>query len=161
MSQGRQSKDRSLSKKIDVFFKSWIFFKAFSPVTPFFMSQNPYQMTVDLNVLKHLGINLYSNIVAVLTEVVANAWDADAKNVMITIDQDLKQISIIDDGVGMTVDDVNQKFLHVGYHRREEDHQDNQFMVMGRRNWVNCRCSQLQKSLKRGHQRMEAHMDFE
>ena len=42
-------------------------------------SEHPYEMTVDLNVLKHLGINLYSNIAAVLTEVVANAWDADGK----------------------------------------------------------------------------------
>jgi hypothetical protein len=37
-----------------------------------------FVMTVDLNVLEHLGINLYSNIAAVLTEAVANAWDADA-----------------------------------------------------------------------------------
>lgn len=39
-----------------------------------------YKMTVDLNVLEHLGINLHSNIAAVLTEVVANAnaWDANA-----------------------------------------------------------------------------------
>ena len=31
-----------------------------------------YKMTVDLNVLNHLGINLYSNITAVLTEAVTN-----------------------------------------------------------------------------------------
>ena len=40
-----------------------------------------YQMTINLNVLNHLGINLYSNIPAVLSEVVANSWDADATNV--------------------------------------------------------------------------------
>ena len=40
-----------------------------------------YRMTVDLNVLDHLGLNLYSNIAAVLTEAVANAWDADAETV--------------------------------------------------------------------------------
>lgn len=38
-----------------------------------------YQMTIDLNVLNHLGINLYSNIPSVISEVVANAWDADAE----------------------------------------------------------------------------------
>ena len=42
-----------------------------------------FEMTVDLNVLEHLGINLYSNIAAVLTEAVANAWDADASQVAI------------------------------------------------------------------------------
>ena len=38
-----------------------------------------YMMTVDLNVLDHLGINHYSNIAAVLIEAVANAWAADAR----------------------------------------------------------------------------------
>lgn len=44
------------------------------------------RMTVDLNVLDHIGINLYSNIAAALTEAVANAWDADAGPVDIKID---------------------------------------------------------------------------
>ena len=44
-------------------------------------SSSKYQMTINLNVLNHLGINLYSNVPAVLSEVVANAWDADATNV--------------------------------------------------------------------------------
>ena len=58
-----------------------------------------YRMTVDLNVLDHLGINLYSNIAAVLTEAVANAWDADAENVEIGIDPDGKFIEIKDGGI--------------------------------------------------------------
>jgi hypothetical protein len=33
-----------------------------------------YKMTVDLNMLDHLGINLYSNIAAVVVETGANAW---------------------------------------------------------------------------------------
>ena len=53
-----------------------------------------YKMTVDLNVLDHLGINLYSNIAAVLTETVANAWDADAEKVEIRIDPDGQWIEI-------------------------------------------------------------------
>ncbi len=32
-----------------------------------------YSMSLSLNVLNHLGINLYSNVPAVLSEVVANA----------------------------------------------------------------------------------------
>ena len=64
-----------------------------------------YRMTVDLNVLDHLGINLYSNIAAVLTEAVANAWDADAETVDIKIDPDGNWIEIVDDGIGMSVDD--------------------------------------------------------
>ena len=83
--------------------------------------KHTYEMTVDLNVLKHLGINLYSNIAAVLTEVVANAWDADAENVAIVVNESDWQIVITDDGIGMTVDDINKKYLRVGYRRREDD----------------------------------------
>ncbi len=83
------------------------------------MPDSPYQMTVDLNVLDHLGINLYSNVAAVLTEAVANAWDADASTVEIRVDADNKWIEIQDDGIGMTVSDVNEKYLRVGYRRRD------------------------------------------
>lgn len=79
---------------------------------------SPYHMTVDLNVLDHLGINLYSNVAAVLTEAVANAWDADASEVRIIVDSQTMAIEIHDDGIGMTVDDINERYLRVGYKRR-------------------------------------------
>ncbi len=82
------------------------------------MSQN-YEMTLNLNILNHLGINLYSNVPAVLSEVIANAWDADADNVYIEIKEHNEEIVITDDGNGMTVKDANEKFLMVGYARRE------------------------------------------
>ncbi|KOP51443.1 ATP-binding protein [Pseudomonas coronafaciens pv. porri] len=82
---------------------------------------SPYEMTIDLNVLDHLGINLYSNVAAVLTEIVANAWDADAKKVTIDYDYQRQQITITDNGIGMTVRDMNEKFLKVGYRRRVKD----------------------------------------
>jgi len=78
-----------------------------------------YQMTINLNVLNHLGINLYSNIPAVLSEVVANSWDADAKNVDIEIGTE--KITITDDGHGMTFDDINNKYLEIGYERRTHE----------------------------------------
>ena len=92
-----------------------------------------YRMTVDLNVLDHLGINLYSNIAAVLTEAVANAWDADAKVVEITINRKEDCIEIVDDGVGMNVADMNDKYLRVGYRRRDEDKAHGKTTAEGRR----------------------------
>ena len=78
-----------------------------------------YSMTLSLNVLKHLGFGLYSNVPAVLSEAVANAWDADAEHVWIEIDPQAGRISIQDDGHGMTVNDVNERYLNVGYERRK------------------------------------------
>jgi hypothetical protein len=77
-------------------------------------------MTISLNALEHLGINLYSNIPAVLSEIVANAWDADAENVTITIDKVTEIITIEDDGSGMDRDGVIDRFLNVGFKRRDE-----------------------------------------
>lgn len=76
-------------------------------------------MTISLNALEHLGINLYSNIPAVLSEIVANAWDADAKTVTITIDPHTDTITIEDNGTGMTRDEVIDRFLTVGFKRRD------------------------------------------
>ena len=76
-------------------------------------------MTLDLNVLNHLGLNLYSNTPAVLSEVIANAWDADATEVVINCNQEEDVITIIDNGCGMTTEDINNKFLCVGYQKRK------------------------------------------
>lgn len=76
-------------------------------------------MSISLNALEHLGINLYSNVPAVLSEIVANAWDADAKNVTVTIDKAVETITIEDDGMGMSRDGVIDRFLTVGFKRRE------------------------------------------
>lgn len=78
----------------------------------------PLEMSISLNVLEHLGMNLYSNVPAVLSEIVANSWDADAQNVTVTIEKSQKRIMIEDDGAGMTRDEVIDQFLEVGFQRR-------------------------------------------
>ena len=77
-----------------------------------------YTFSVDLAAVEHLGLNLYSNTAAALTELIANAWDADATEVHINISDDKSSITIIDNGHGMTVYDLNEKFLKVAYKRR-------------------------------------------
>ena len=79
-----------------------------------------YVMTISLNVLNHMGLNLYSNTPAVLAEVIANSWDADATSVDVNYDMDEKAIAVTDDGCGMDREDVNRKYLYVGYQKRPE-----------------------------------------
>lgn len=98
------------------------------------MNDSPFRMTVDLNVLDHLADGLYSSVAAVLTEAVANAWDADAARVKIQLEIENDRISIEDDGIGMDVTAVNERYLRVGYRRRDEgDKSPGGRTVMGRK----------------------------
>ena len=79
-----------------------------------------YEMGISLRILDHLGLNLYSNTPAVISEAIANAWDADATRVEITLDHNANTITVADNGYGMELKDINNRYLLVGYSRREE-----------------------------------------
>ena len=79
---------------------------------------NKYRMTIGLNVLQHLGLSLYSNTPSVLSEVIANAWDADATEVRVEFSFDDQTITVTDNGIGMDLKDINEKYLYVGYQKR-------------------------------------------
>ncbi len=78
-----------------------------------------YAMSISLGILDHLGLNLYSNTPAVISEVIANAWDADATRVEINIDTNDNTITVTDNGHGMDREDINSRYLLVGYRRRD------------------------------------------
>lgn len=80
-----------------------------------------FGFNIDLNVLNHLGLSLYSSTPAVLTEIVSNAWDADATEVHINVDISKNEITIKDNGHGMDADDIRGKFLNIGYARRADN----------------------------------------
>jgi hypothetical protein len=84
-------------------------------------AKQKYTMTVDLSVLESLGINLYSNAAAVLSELVANAYDADATQVDIDWKNGSDEIVVVDDGTGMNVKELNERFLKVGYKKRANE----------------------------------------
>lgn len=99
-------------------------------------ARSKFAIQIDLNVLNHLGMSLYSNTPAVLTEIISNAWDADANNVEITIDSSSQEVVIVDDGHGMSAEDIEEKFLKVGYARRSQGRAQSDKLerqVMGRK----------------------------
>ena len=91
-----------------------------------------YTMRISRLTIDKLGIQMYDRVSAVLAELIANAYDADATQVNITLPfgQFLAQkvgeevqdrgyeIVIEDNGSGMTAQEVNQHYLNVGYNRR-------------------------------------------
>ncbi|MGB3342260.1 MAG: ATP-binding protein [bacterium] len=79
-----------------------------------------FSFKISLSVLNHLGRNLYRSFVTVLGEAISNSWDADAENVYIYIDKERNGFYIKDDGIGMTGNDFQNKFLKIGYSKRKE-----------------------------------------
>lgn len=80
-----------------------------------------YNFNISLSILNHLGRNLYRSFMTVLGEAISNSWDADAKNVFITIDRDSKILIVRDDGDGMDENDFQNKFLKIGYSKRKDN----------------------------------------
>lgn len=81
--------------------------------------KKPFTFVISLSVLNHLGRSLYRSFATVLGEAISNSWDADAKNVHIYVNRDKHSFFIKDDGVGMTADDFQDKFLKIGYSKRK------------------------------------------
>jgi len=80
------------------------------------------EMTFTPNTIEHLGVRMYSTVPPVLAELIANSYDADSKNVTVHLKDDGgKEITISDDGHGMTSEEINSKFLRIGRNRRDEE----------------------------------------
>lgn len=84
--------------------------------------KNEFRFNISLQILNHLGRNLYRNFITVLGEAISNSWDADATNVWVEIDREQNTMSILDDGVGMSEEDFQDKFLKIGYSKRNKGH---------------------------------------
>ena len=81
-------------------------------------------MEVQLTVVDHLGINMYTSLPPVISEIVANSYDADATKVEIIIPEieitENSTILIRDNGSGMTYDELNSAYLKIGRNRRND-----------------------------------------
>lgn len=98
-------------------------------------SEKKLEMSFMPNTIEHLGARLYSTIPPVLSELIANAYDADATEVQIQLEEDDRgpvSISVIDDGSGMSFDEINEKFLRIGRNRRLDDSSSGNITPAGR-----------------------------
>lgn len=88
------------------------------------MPNSPFEMRFDPRTIKHLGVRMYSTLPPAIAEVIANAFDADASNVTVKLIEHNGRpvaIHVEDDGVGLTRDEINEKFLVIGRDRRSEE----------------------------------------
>lgn len=95
---------------------------------------NEYVMKISRLTIDKLGVKLYDKVSAVIAELVSNSYDADATEVSIyapmgeflaskagrTITDKGYNIKVVDNGVGMTPEEINVFFLRVGAERRND-----------------------------------------
>lgn len=96
---------------------------------------NKYVMTISRLTIDKLGVKLYDRVSAVIAELIANSYDADATEVTVeapmgqflakksngTVEDKGLEISVKDNGIGMTPDEVKDYYLKVGAERRREN----------------------------------------
>ena len=111
-----------------------------------------YSMKIERTIVDDLGLKMYDKVSAVIAELIANSYDADAEKVIIKIPLGKKLVSkkdgkitqagykieVVDDGHGMTPEEANGFFLKVGRHRRGPSGKDDRSKgkrrrVMGRK----------------------------
>ncbi len=109
-----------------------------------------YTMRISRLTIEKLGIKMYDRVSAVLAELIANCYDANAEQVIVTLPFDKYlanksegtitdlgyEIKLEDDGHGMTAKEVNDYYLHVGIDRRRDRGEttiNKNRLVMGRK----------------------------
>jgi hypothetical protein len=97
----------------------------------------PYKMRLSRLVVDKLGVKLYDRASAVVAELVANSYDADAERVTVRLPLatqlanreggKLKDLGLVieveDDGHGMTPEEAQEFYLNVGRDRRQHEKQ--------------------------------------
>lgn len=86
------------------------------------MADKEYKISIDPRILELLGPSLYTNIYFILAELIANAYDANAKNVYIVQEKGL--LTVEDDGHGMSYEEGDiAKYLNVAQETRTGNEQ--------------------------------------
>lgn len=95
----------------------------------------PLELKFHPHTISHLGVSLYSTLPPVIAELVANAWDANAKKVTIDLQNSngRKSIVVSDDGDGMSLSELGENFLVIGRNRRKLQQQESRRKPIGKK----------------------------
>jgi uncharacterized protein (TIGR02391 family) len=86
------------------------------------LASSPLTLQFDPLTIEHLGYKMYSHLPNALAELIANAYDADATKVRVILREDEfgRAVVVEDDGHGMNLGDLREKYLRIGRNRRVE-----------------------------------------
>lgn len=87
--------------------------------------RKPLRLRFLGSLVEQLGAQLYPGATATIAELISNAWDADARSVWIELPlatgwTESDRIVVTDNGIGMSYEDAENRYLLVGRKRRAE-----------------------------------------
>jgi signal transduction histidine kinase len=86
------------------------------------MADNQLSFKISTGLKNIIGRDLITDDYVAVFELVKNSFDAYASKVVITFEKD--KITIVDDGKGMDLNDINNKWLFVAYSAKKEGTED-------------------------------------
>jgi len=100
-----------------------------------------FTMQFEPATIQLLGLKLYVSLAPVISELVSNAWDAEAEKVYITLPEGKinkdSEVVVRDYGSGMDENSIQNSYLRIGLNRREQSGQDRSpnknRLIMGRK----------------------------
>jgi hypothetical protein len=87
------------------------------------MEKEKAKIKFSPRILDHLGISAYNSLKKCLAELCTNSYDADASEVKIVLPDIINDSSVIyieDNGHGISKDELKEKYLYIGYNRRND-----------------------------------------
>ncbi len=81
------------------------------------------RFVIDSRMLDHFSVAMYKDAKKAISELVANGYDADADSVEVSVPENWRsrsaKVIIRDNGNGMLPEDILEKFLRLGFNKRE------------------------------------------
>ena len=92
-----------------------------------------------------IGKELITNDYVAVFELVKNSFDAKATNISVYFDLSKQSITIKDDGVGMSLDDIENRWLFIGFSEKRNNRND---LLSGNKGIGRFSCDRLGYSIR-------------
>ena len=112
------------------------------------MNNEKMNFKVSTGLKNIIGRELITSEVVAVFELVKNSFDANSKNVKIELNLKEQKIVIIDDGIGMSKEDIKNKWLFVAYSEKKDSKGANNRKYVGAKGIGRFACDRLGSDIK-------------
>ena len=112
------------------------------------MNNEKMNFKISTGLKNIIGRELITSEVVAVFELVKNSFDANSKQVDIELDLKNKKVVIIDDGTGMSKDDIKNKWLFVAYSEKKDVSEKNGRKYVGAKGIGRFACDRLGSNIK-------------